>query len=1165
MAWRWASTLVALMACGPSAPSPDHLTVAPSWAFNGEETSLTLEGDGLIPLATYNVDDAAVTRPTWRVELRQDGVAVPLAGTDLVREGVLATRVPVGVSPGEWQLWVRSPLGGEGVVPEPFLVVDNRAEGLDVTATALVQRVGETAEVVIRLLDLDGQPIAQDREVEVAFTGPAGAPIDVEVTDFGLDAAALVGTSTLRGQLGADGEARVQFRMSTPEIVTVTAAPALADDRITPDDATLQFEAGDAVGLSFVTPAAGFVADAGVPFDVQVRVVDALGNVVRGQPRTLAFTDTCNSYAWLAEVDGEAVFPWVPRKSTGTAGCTDMQIRVLNGLDGVSTAFEVRPGPVADFVIDVSSRDLVAGDLLAMVVRPVDAFGNPAPWASTIVEVSTAAGPVSDLQCTSASPAFCTMRITSASDAESLVVLDAAGTTGIAPTLRIRPGVAVSATLLAPPLVWTAGADQALEVSLFDVYGNVADPVGVDVSRLRFLDDLNEIDCMPAVASVDRLVAACRLFAARSDAYVSIGWDGRPASAAFPVEVVAGPASLIEVTPSMSVVRAGEPFEVALRVTDAWGNRWHSGFGQTVAVTAPGTGDGPWAATLSAAADAVVPVSVTRRGTWTLAATLGDVVGLSTGVVVGPSAPAALALALSSPWVEVGQRVRLDVELQDAYGNRTDDSVVLSAQAASGRAGPVVLPVANGFGSATLTWSDGAIYDRVDVVGGGLAGALDVLTWRTCADGPTASLRLNGSTAPVACLGPSGQADLSTDFVGSSGRVGDPVSVRAVAVDGGPASAPLAALDRVWVRGSGEHVASGLVVTAGGCGATTEIPLWLGEDDGGAVGPIAVIPAASVATCGAAAVPLGLEIAAATCDGRPAVGATVGVRVEAGALVGAAPTGSGLALVLDGNGEGRLTWTLSDLRSGGVVAAFAGREDGQASGAGVLQAICDDVPPVVSDFSPRGAWATPIDHVEVGFSEPLDPSSVSVDVAWLEPYGLAPSIAEVELDPTGQHVTFWLDAPLVAGSWSFSIDASIRDLSGHALAGRWGPSGEDFQILIGEEVEAPDVLDCAVDPVRFRPDGDDGTGVEADAVDVEITASATGSWWIFEVWDRQGRRIRQDRLSPSGPVDVWRWDGRRDDGRVVPAGLYDVIVTPESSRSTLGVSCVRSVEVDLPF
>jgi len=158
-----------------------------------------------------------------------------------------------------------------------------------------------------------------------------------------------------------------------------------------------------------------------------------------------------------------------------------------------------------------------------------------------------------------------------------------------------------------------------------------------------------------------------------------------------------------------------------------------------------------------------------------------------------------------------------------------------------------------------------------------------------------------------------------------------------------------------------------------------------------------------------------------------------------------------------------------------------------------------------------------------------------------------------------------LDAPLAAGSWSFWIDAVVRDRSGNALAGRWGAPGEPFQVLIGEDFEAPDVLDCAVDPVRFRPDGDDGVGVEADAVDVEITASATGSWWIFEVWDRAGVRVRQERLSPSGPFDVWRWDGRGDDGRVVPAGLYDVVVTPESSRSTLGSSCVRSVEVDLRF
>ena len=682
MAFRFASALLVLVACGPSAPVPDNLTVAPSWAFNGEETPVVIEGDGLLPLATYNVDEGTATRPAWQVELRSDAATVPLAGVDLVEDGTLAARVPVGIAPGSWTLWVVSPLGGEGGVPTPFLVVDNRAEGFDVTATALVQRVGETAEVVIRLLDLDGRPIAQDREVEVAFTGPTGAPVDVEITDFGLDSAVLVGTSTLRGQLGDDGEARVQFRMSTPEVVTVTAASTQVGDRLASDDATLQFEAGDAAGLTFVTPASGFTADAGVPFDVQVRVVDALGNIVRGQPRTLAFTDTCNSYAWLAEIDGEAVFPWVPRKSTGTAGCADMQVRVLNGLDGISVPFEVRPGPVAGFSIDVSSRDLVAGELLAMVVRPVDAFGNPAAWSSAITEVAGASGPVSDLQCTTASPAFCTMRVTSAAEAETLVVRDAAGTTGDAPTLRIRPAEAVTASLMPPPLVWTAGADQTLEVELRDVYGNIADPAVVDVRRLVFLDDLNEIDCMPAEALGDRLVASCRLFAARADAYVSIGWDGRPGAASFPVEVVSGEAAIVVVTPSTATVQAGEPFEVALRVTDAWGNRWDSGVGQTLEVTAPGTLDGPWTAELGASAEATVEVAITRRGTWTVLATLAEVAGQSPSVTVGPNAPAALALALSSPWIEVGQRVRLDVEVQDAYGNRSDDSVVLSAQAA---------------------------------------------------------------------------------------------------------------------------------------------------------------------------------------------------------------------------------------------------------------------------------------------------------------------------------------------------------------------------------------------------------------------------------------------------------------------------------------------------
>jgi hypothetical protein len=55
-----------------------------------------------------------------------------------------------------------------------------------------------------------------------------------------------------------------------------------------------------------------------------------------------------------------------------------------------------------------------------------------------------------------------------------------------------------------------------------------------------------------------------------------------------------------------------------------------------------------------------------------------------------------------------------------------------------------------------------------------------------------------------------------------------------------------------------------------------------------------------------------------------------------------------------------------------------------------------------------------------------------------------------------------------------------------------------------------------------------------------------------EVFDLNGRRVAT--VAPAGPGSSWRWDGRADDGRVLPAGRY---LARERGSSGAGVAVVR--------
>lgn len=238
------------------------------------------------------------------------------------------------------------------------------------------------------------------------------------------------------------------------------------------------------------------------------------------------------------------------------------------------------PGSIADVAIDLPRSDfrVEAGETFTVDLTLRDDLGNTlddetarvvlldecTDWWSSVTVNGTATVDVT---------------LTTACGADHLRAVTTEGQ-WTSDAFEVLPSVATGYTLEPTPTRVTAGAASLLLlVRGVDAYGNVVDDLDAQID-LR--DDAGGLDAARAVGAQTcpgfpegepaQQVCTVALWTA-GDAIVVTATDqiGRTGDAE-PVEVVADTASELLVTTAAAQVVAGEPFDILVRLLDAWGN-----------------------------------------------------------------------------------------------------------------------------------------------------------------------------------------------------------------------------------------------------------------------------------------------------------------------------------------------------------------------------------------------------------------------------------------------------------------------------------------------------------------------------------------------------------------------------------------------------------------
>jgi large repetitive protein len=61
----------------------------------------------------------------------------------------------------------------------------------------------------------------------------------------------------------------------------------------------------------------------------------------------------------------------------------------------------------------------------------------------------------------------------------------------------------------------------------------------------------------------------------------------------------------------------------------------------------------------------------------------------------------------------------------------------------------------------------------------------------------------------------------------------------------------------------------------------------------------------------------------------------------------------------------------------------------------------------------------------------------------------------------------------------------------------------------------------------------------------------------LRILDVQGRQVRHQRLSGAAGIRVWTWDGRDQQGRLAPAGVYRVTATSKAGGTSRNLARIR--------
>ncbi|MCA9517542.1 MAG: hypothetical protein KC635_21525, partial [Myxococcales bacterium] len=330
---------------------------------------------------------------------------------------------------------------------------------------------------------------------------------------------------------------------------------------------------------------------AGEPLSVEVRVVDAFGNLVTDYAGTVALSSTDSgatlpgSYTFTEADGGVHVFTGVVLVSSG-------QHSVGAAGSGVTGSTAISVGSGSDLVLDVVGvpATTTAGVAFNVTVTVKDAFGNVVTdYAGTLGLTSTDGAAVlpAALTLTAADAGqgmFMGVELRTAG-AQSLTVADSAAGVSRTVSTTVKAAAAARMTLTGPASV-TAGTPFSATVRVFDAFDN---PATGYAGTLLFTSD-DAAATLPGSTTFDsttgvRTVTGFTLETAAAAAKVTVADSGDAGlTASLTLAVTPAAASRLALTQTPSTTTAGSSFSARVTVYDAYDNV-ATGYTGTIALT----------------------------------------------------------------------------------------------------------------------------------------------------------------------------------------------------------------------------------------------------------------------------------------------------------------------------------------------------------------------------------------------------------------------------------------------------------------------------------------------------------------------------------------------------------------------------------------------------
>ncbi|MEE2749912.1 MAG: Ig-like domain-containing protein [Myxococcota bacterium] len=1177
-----ATVWIGLVGCEPGLPSGGLDRIAPDWGYNGEETPIVIEGINLLPVVIADADGARGGRvdAQFQAWLVGDGERLQITGLDLVDYETLTGRVPAGYPTGVFDLSVKTPAGESLELSDAFTVQDTRADHLEVDVDTVVHTVNDNAVLSIVLTDPDGEAVPDAVKVRLTVASQVDEP-QLVFQEGGLEAqTTLAGGLGVEGRLSSAGAGFVLFTSTVPDELEVTVEVLEEDLNIREDSVTVLFMAGDARDVLIQLPADPFVATAGEPFDVELSLQDAFGNPVEDRPTTTWILEECGDYREKVTFLGSHVHS-VELLHATDADCPMNRLTAVGEASGASLPFPVRSGSIDRLSVNALQTSVVAGEMLGVLVSGEDQHGNPVGLAGTDLVFREGIGTLDSWTCIeSSSPGvvYCELVLVRATGSVTFQAESQTGAMGVSDSVEVLAGAPDIVEVNVPVTPVVAGEGYVVEVEVQDTYGN---SVALDLGNgdpLEVTDHSGVIGCawLPESSSGPQSLECVSTVASQGVVLdVDVGAMGI-AGQSNVIEVVNGVLGEVVVVLSHAEVTAGDPLDVALQGSDAFGNPYivqqdstvlvvddRGGMVETPVILGP-DGTGGALGVLPTVAGDPVSIQVSQGG---------QLLGEAPLVVLAAELDS-LEVLPETTWAWVGEPLVVSIRAQDAYGNTVTDfggEVSLAAEDA-GLPNTAIGQAHAGEASTSLELPLSVIGVRLQASSDsgetGVSDALDVLA-RDCPDGPQAGLLIEGQQDFVGCL-VNGSITVTADFSQSTVGTGRSVGAYHVYTE---RSSQRTVANQATLKRSGEGAGVVLLVVADdqACGSEAEATIWLAEQDDGPAGPITV-SAADVSLTGGSATngQTSITVEAQDCEMDVAAGQALYARVGLGELLQLSPTGEGLSVVLDGSGAGAFLLDATSSLYGGVATVEVGTLDGASYGAVEVEIQGDSVLPEVVSVDPMGQTSELFTEIGVAFSEPMRASSLtSVTVSLTGPAG-AVALQEPVLDGAGQWLTVQTsgteDASL--GAYVLTLDASVSDQGGNnQLAGEYSGVAAAHETQFGAlGDEGLSVTSCVQNTSTLVVDGDDGSlsGLpgEGDSVEVQVTATGTPAWWLMEVRDGIGERVRSQRtVGSSGATGVLYWDGRGDDGIVVGHGEYGVAVSTIDAHDNLSAPCEIGVSL----